>query len=55
MFGYFSFNQSKNNVVLELKTGHFQRLGFEEAKVKDLSLEAEDLKMCFRGQQQTSL
>ena len=39
----FLFTQSKNNPVLELRTGHFRGLGGFEAKAKDL-------KMCSRGQ-----
>ena len=45
----FLFNQSKNNAILEPRTGHFSGLvGFE---AKDLSFEAKakDLKMCPRG------
>ena len=48
----FAFNQSKNNVVLELRTGHFRGLvGF---KAKDLSFEskAKDFKMCPGGRPQ---
>ena len=41
LFGFFFFKQSKNNAVLETKTGHFQgRVGFK----------AKDLKMYPRGQ-----
>ena len=48
---FFHFNQSKNNVVLEPRTGHFRGLVGFEAKTKDLSFEAKakDLKMCSRG------
>ena len=54
MFGYFPFNQSKNNAVLEPRKGHFRGLVGFEAKAKDLSFEAKtkakDFKMCPRGQ-----
>ena len=40
MFGYFSFNQSKNKAVLEPRPEHFRGL---------VGLEAKDLKMCPRG------
>ena len=43
MFGYFPFNQSKNNAVLEPKTEHFRGLVGLETKAKDF-------KMCPRGQ-----
>ena len=47
LFGYFRFNQSKNNAVLEPRTGNFCGIvGFE---VKDLSFEAKDFKMCPRA------
>ena len=39
MLGYFPFNQSKNNAVLEPKTGHFRGLVGFEAKAKDLNFE----------------
>ena len=47
---FFLFNQSKNNAVLETKTGHFRGLVDFEAKAKDLSFDAnvKDLKMCPR-------
>ena len=46
---FFLFNQSKNNAILEPRTGHFRELVVFEAK--DLSFEAEgkNLKMCPRG------
>ena len=34
----FFFNQSKNNAVLEPRTGHFRGLAGFEAKAKDLKL-----------------
>ena len=57
---FFLFSQSKNNAVLEPKTGHFQGLVGFEAKAKDLSFEVQvedlsfeakamDLKMCPGG------
>ena len=48
---FFLFNQSKNNVVLEARTGHFQGLFDFETKTKDLNFEAKakDLKLCSRG------
>ena len=43
LFGYFVFNQSKNNAVLEPGIGHFLVfVGFET--------KAKDFKMCPRGQ-----
>ena len=42
-FGYFLLNQSKNNVVLEPRTGTFLGLVGFEAKAKDL-------KTCLQGQ-----
>ena len=42
MFGYFSFNQSKNKAVLKSRTGHFRGLvGFEAP--------AKNFKMCSQG------
>ena len=40
--GIFFFNQSKNNAVLEPRTGHFREL---------VKFEAKDFKMCPRGGQ----
>ena len=47
----FHFNHSKNNAVLEPRTGHFRGLEGFEAKAKDLTFEtkAKDFKMCPRG------
>ena len=48
------FNQSKNNGVIESKTGYFRgHVGFgAKTKAKDLSFEAKamDFKICPRGQ-----
>ena len=45
---FFFFNRSKNNAVLEPKTGNFSGLVGFEAKAKDLSIEAKakDFKKC---------
>ena len=45
-----NFNISKNNAVLEPRTGQFSRTWGLEAKAKDLTFEAKDFKMCPRGQ-----
>ena len=50
----FLFNESKNNAVLDPRTGHFRGLVGFEAKdltfeAKDLSFKAKDFKMCPRG------
>ena len=47
MFGYFPFNLSRNNAVLEQRTGHFRGLVGLDTKAKDLSFEAKakDFKM----------
>ena len=45
-----NFYHSKNNVVLEPRTGQFLRAWGFEAKAKDLTFEAKDFKMCSRGQ-----
>ena len=50
MFGYFPFNQSKNNVFLEPKIGHFQGLVGFQAKKLGFEAKAKDFKMCPRGQ-----
>ena len=48
-----NFNDSKNSVVLELKTGQFSRTWGFKTKAKDLTFEttakAKDFKMCPRG------
>ena len=51
MFGNFPFTQSKNNAVLEPRTGHFRGLVRFETKTKaeDLNFEAKDFKMCPQG------
>ena len=43
-FVFFLFNQSKNNAVLEPRTGHFR--GLEGFEAKDMSFKAKNLKMC---------
>ena len=47
-----NFNSSKNNAVLESRTGKFLRTRGLEAKAKDLTFEAKanDFKICPRGQ-----
>ena len=49
MLGYFPFNLSKNNAVLEPSTGHFRGVVRFEAKAKDLRFETKGFKMCSRG------
>ena len=44
-----TFNNSKNIAVLEPRTGQFPRTWRFEAKAKDLTFEAKDIKMCPRG------
>ena len=52
MLGYFPFNLSKNNAVLEPRTGHFR--GFEGYRGRGQDrltpAKAKDFKMCPRGQ-----
>ena len=45
----FLFHESKNNIVLEPRSGHFRGLVGFEAKAKDLSFKVKDFKMCPRG------
>ena len=47
---FFIVYQSKNNAVLEPRTGHFRGLAGFEAKDLSFAAKAKDLKMCPRGQ-----
>ena len=51
LFGYFLFNQSKNNAVLEPRTGNFRGPVGPEAMTFNFEAKAKNYEMCSRGQE----